>query len=453
VPGEERGKRPTCEDAAVPARVVVLGGGAAAEAFVAALRRLDEGASITLVERRLIGGECTYWACMPTKTLLRAPELEAQSARAPGARSEAVDVPAVFEWRDRVIDGLDDTGHVEWLEERRIAVVRGEGRVARPGVVAVADQELPYDALVVATGSEPRIPAVEGIDLEGVWTNREAATATEAPASLAVLGAGPVGCELGQFYARLGTRVTIVDPNARILPREDADAAALLRERLEEEGIAFRLGTDAVRVAPGLRIELRDGSTIEADRLLVAIGRVPNVAHIGLEQLGVRAGERGIEVDESLRAAAGVWAIGDVVASTPDFTHVGKYQGRVAAAAIAGHTVRADHRAVPRVLFTDPQVASVGTLEGVEGAWEVNRVSRSSTYERPKRPGFLKVFADPGKRVLTGAVAVGPEAGEWLGQLTLAIRAEVPVDVLRDVIQPFPTFSEVVHFAVRELPL
>ena len=432
---------------------MVLGGGAAAEAFVASLRRFDDDVSITLVERRLVGGECTYWACMPTKTLLRPPELGAQAERAPGSGRAAVDVPSVFEWRDRVIDGLDDTGHIEWLEDRRIDFVRGEGRVTRPGVVSVGDRELPYDALVVATGSDPRRPGIEGIDAPGVWTNHEAATATEAPESLVVLGAGPVGCELGQFFARLGTRVTIVDPNARILPREDAEAAAVLRERLEEDGIAFRLGVDATAVEPGLRITLRDGTTVEAERLLVAIGRVPNAEGLGLEQLGVRIGQRGIEVDASLRAAESVWAIGDVVAATPDFTHVGKYQGRVAAAAIAGRDVRADYRAIPRVLFTDPQVASVGALEGIEGRWEVNRVSRSSTYERPKRPGFLKVFADPERRVLVGAVAAGPEAGEWLGQLTLAIRAEVPLDVLRDVIQPFPTFSEVVHFAVRELPL
>ncbi|HSC93016.1 MAG TPA: NAD(P)/FAD-dependent oxidoreductase [Gaiellaceae bacterium] len=440
-------------------RVVVLGGGAAAEAFVAALRRLDEQVSITLVERRLIGGECTFWACMPTKTLLRSPELRAEAGRAPGAAAGTLDVAQVFEWRDRVVDALDDTGHVEWLEERRVDVVRGDGRVTAPGVLAVDGRELRYDTLVVATGSDPAVPPLAGLDEVAYWTNHEAATASEVPASLLVLGPGPVGCELAQFYARAGARVTLIGPDDRILPREDAEAALLLQERLAEDGIELRLGVHAVRAeaaGAGIRLHLSDGAEVEGARLLVATGRRPNAEGIGLESAGVRLAREGVEVDESLRAADGVWAIGDVVAGAPLFTHVGKYHGRVAAAAIAGRAARADLRAVPRVLFTDPQVASVGTVDGdgvVEGRWEVNRVSRSSTYERPKRKGFLKVLADPERRVLVGAVAAGPEAGEWLGQLTLAIRAEVRVDVLRDVIQPFPTFSEVVYFAVRELPL
>ena len=428
-----------------------LGAGATGEAFVAAMRRADADAEITLVERNLVGGECTYFACMPSKTLLRSPELDAAARRAPGTDGQALDAAAIFDWRDKVVDGLDDAGHLPWLEERGVELVRGEARVTGPGRLEVDGQELAWDTLVVATGSDPLVPP-EVAGLEGVWTNREATTASEIPESLAVLGGGAVGCELAQFYRRLGSRVTLIDVNPRIIPREHEEAAALLQAAFAEEGIEILLNARLERAEPGFALRFEDGRSLEAERLLVAIGRKPNVEGLGLEQLGVEVERKGVVVDERLRAAENVYAIGDVTGQAL-FTHVGKYQARLAAEAIAGQDVRADYRAIPRVLFTDPQIASVGSYEGASSSWEVNRVSRSSTYERPKRKGFLKVFADLERSVLVGAVAVGPEAGEWLGQLTLAIRAEVPLDVLYDVIQPFPTFSEAVHFAVRELPL
>jgi pyruvate/2-oxoglutarate dehydrogenase complex dihydrolipoamide dehydrogenase (E3) component len=432
-------------------RVVCLGAGATGEAFVAAMRRADPEAEIILVERNLVGGECTYFACMPSKTLLRSPELEAAAGRAPGANAGAIDADAVFGWRDAVVDGLDDAGHLPWLEERGVELVRGEARITGPGRLEVDGDELAWDTLVVATGSDPLLlPELEGV--EGVWTNREATTASEVPESLAVLGGGAVGCELSQFYRRAGARVTLIDVNPRIIPREHEDASALLQDALTEEGVEIVLNAKLARAEAGFRLGFADGRTVEAERVLVAIGRKPNVDGLGLEQLGIRVERKGIVVDERLRAAENVYAIGDVTGQAL-FTHVGKYQARVAAEVIGGSDVRADYRAIPRVLFTDPQVASVGSYEGVSASWEVNRVPRSSTYERPKRKGFARVFADPERKVLVGAVAVGPEAGEWLGQLTLAIRAEVPVDVLRDTIQPFPTFSEAFHFAVRELPL
>jgi dihydrolipoamide dehydrogenase len=430
---------------------VCLGAGATGEAFVAAMRRADADAEITLIERNLVGGECTYFACMPSKTLLRSPELDAAAQRAPGMNGQAIDADAIFGWRDIVVDGLSDAGHLPWLEERGVELVRGEARVTGPGRLEVDGEELPWDTLVVATGSDPLVPP-ELERLDGVWTNREATTASEVPESLAVVGGGAVGCELAQFYRRLGSRVTLIDVNPRIIPREHEEAAALLQAAFAEEGIEILLNARLERTEPGFSLQFEDGRSLEAERLLVAIGRKPNVEGLGLEQLGVEVARKGVVVDERLRAAENVYAIGDVTGQAL-FTHVGKYQARVAAEAIAGRDVRADYRAIPRVLFTDPQIASVGSYEGVSASWEVNRVSRSSTYERPKRKGFLKVFADLERRVLVGAVAVGPEAGEWLGQLTLAIRAEVPLDVLYDVIQPFPTFSEAVHFAVRELPL
>lgn len=433
-------------------RVVVLGGGAVGEAFCAALRRADGDVPITLVERNLVGGECTYWACMPSKTLLRAPELVAAARRTPGA-AEAVtgrpDASRIFWWRDQVVEEHDDSGHVEWLDEQRVELVRGTGRVARPGVLDVDGAELEYEQLVVATGSTTALPPLEGLDGVEHWTNREATSTHEAPESLAIIGAGPVGCELGQLFARLGTAVTILDVHDRLLPREDPEAAELVAAALREDGVDLRLGTPAERVEPGVRLWLQDGATIEAERLLVAAGRIPSSRGLGLEQLGVELGERGgIVVDDRLRAAEHVWAIGDVN-GVAMLTHVGKYQARVAAVNVAGGDARADYRAIPAVTFTDPQIASVGKREGVSVRRRLP--SRATTYERPRPEGFLKLFADPERGVLVGAVAAGPEAGEWLQQLTLAVRAEVPVDLIRDTIQPFPTFSEAVTFAARDL--
>ncbi len=430
--------------------VVVLGGGSSGEHFVGALRRLDGDAQVTVVERRLVGGECSYWACMPTKTMLRAPELHAAARHSDGAVEPGrLDPQRIFAWRDRVAE-RDDSSQVEWLASQGAELVRGDGIVAAPGVVSVDGEELRYDSLVVATGSSPAIPPIEGLADVEYWTNVEATETLEVPPRLVVLGGGPVGCELAQFFQRVGSQVTLVQGDDRLLSRVDADAAALVAEALAEDGVDIRLGAQAQRVRPGT-LELADGSELPFDRLLVATGRRPNVG--GLDALGLTITRRGIEVDERLRAADGVWAIGDVTGIAP-FTHVGKYHARVVAYDLAGRDVRADHRAVPATIFTDPQVAVVGdTSGGVAATWELGSVPRLSTYERPKRRGFVKVVADPERRVLTGAVAVGPEAGEWLQQLTLAIRAETPVDVLLDVIQPYPTFSEGVFLALRELGL
>ena len=435
-------------------RIVVLGGGAAGEAFAAALRRHDEDVEIVLVERERVGGECSYFACMPSKTLLRAPELVHQSALAPGVDGATIDPAGVFAWRDAVTGRGDDSSQEGYLDSISVRLVRGSARVVRPGLLDVGGDELEYGRLVLATGSVPAIPPVDGLDGVDYWTNRDATSTSEVPESLVVLGGGPVGSELAQFFARVGSRVTIVDHSPRLLGREDADAGALLEDVFAEEGIDLVLGASADRVEPGIRVTA-GGRTIETERLLVATGRRANTEGFGLEQLGLTITKRGVEVDDRLRAGENVWAIGDVT-GVAMFTHVGKYQARIAAADVAGLDARADYRAVPRAIFTDPQVAAVGTTEGdgvVTSTWKVEATSRASTYERPKRPGFVKLAADSKRRVLTGAVAVGPEAGEWLQQVALAIRAEVPVDVVRDTIQPYPTFSEAIFFAARDLPL
>ena len=430
--------------------IVVLGGGSSGEHFVGALRRFDADSRITVVERRLVGGECSYWACMPTKTMLRAPELCAAAQHSYGAIDPGrVDASRVFAWRDLVAE-RDDSSQVEWLASQDAALVRGDGVVAEPGVVTVDGEELPYDALVVATGSSPALPPIDGLDAIDYWTNVEATETLEVPERLLVLGGGPVGCELAQFFCRVGSHVTIVQGDGRLLSRVDADAAALVEETLREEGVDIHLNARAQSVEPG-RLHLADGSELSFDRLLVATGRRPNVG--GLEGLGLETTRQGIVVDDRLRAADNVWAIGDVTGIAP-FTHVGKYHARVVAYDLTGRPARADHRAIPATIFTDPQVAMVGDTSGGQSAtWDLQSVPRLSTYERPKRRGFVKVVADPERRVLTGAVAAGPESGEWLQQLTLAIRAETPIEVLLDVIQPYPTFSEGVFFALRALGL
>ena len=438
--------------------VVVLGTGSSGEHFVGALRKLDPRVEIVVVERELAGGECSYYACIPTKTLLRPVEALAAARFAPGA-AEAVDgeidTERVFWWRDQVTDGRDDAWHANWLREQGAELVRGDARVVRPGVVSVDDREIVYGELVVATGSSPAVPSVDGIEDVDFWTNREAVWTDEVPHSLVVLGGGPVGVELAQFFRRMGADVTILESSPHLLARIDAEAGQLLRERFEQEGISVRTEVRAERVEStgnGVRVHLSSGDPLEAERLLVATGRRPNVEGIGLEQLPIEITPRGITVDERLRAGERVWAIGDP-SGVALLTHVGKYQARVAAANIAGQDHVADYRAIPAAVFTDPQVATVGTTTGNGLVTATHRIEggRLSTYERPKRPGLLKLAADPDQGALVGAVAVGPEAGEWIGQLTLAVRAQVPLDVLLDTIQPYPTFSEAIFSALQRL--
>jgi pyruvate/2-oxoglutarate dehydrogenase complex dihydrolipoamide dehydrogenase (E3) component len=439
-------------------RVVVLGAGSSGEHFVAALRRLDVDAEIAVVERELAGGECSYYACLPTKTLLRPTEVLASARLAPGsaeAITGEIDVERVMWWRDRVTDGRDDSWHADWLEDQRAELVRGDARVVEHGVVSVGDRTLEYDELVVATGSSPAVPPIDGLADVEYWTNRDAVWASAVPRSLVVLGGGPVGVELAQFFRRLGAEVTLVESNEHLLARLDADAGQLLEERLEEDGIQILLATKAervVRASSDIRVTLASGESVDAERLLVATGRRPNVQELGLEQLGAEVTKRGVTVDDRMCAADGVWAVGDA-AGIGLLTHLGKYQARVAAANVVGRDVSADYRAIPAAVFTDPQVASVGDMtgEGVATARYEIAGGRLSTYEHPKRPGFVKLAADRKRRVLVGAIAVGPEAGEWLGQLTLAVRAEIPVEVLLDTIQPYPTFSEAIFNALQAL--
>jgi pyruvate/2-oxoglutarate dehydrogenase complex dihydrolipoamide dehydrogenase (E3) component len=436
--------------------VIVIGAGPAGQHCATHLA--NGGLRVALAERERVGGECDYFACIPSKTLLRPGDALQAAREAPGAAQAvtgALDPQAAFEWRDFMVSNYDDTAKAAWLEDNGIDVLRGDARLAGPGQVEVGGTDYAVKDVVIATGSDPVFPPIPGLaELDGVWTNREATGLTEVPRRLLVLGGGPVGVEMAQAIHRMGASVALVEGMEHLLPREPAQLGETLGKALAADGIELCFGQHAsyARREDGEYVlEFPEREELRGDKLLVAAGRRARVDGLGLETVGIEPGRSGIEVDARMNAGDGVWAIGDATGMWP-LTYVGKYQGRVATANILGGVREANYDAVPRVVFTDPQVASVGEADGaVTVTVPVSEVPRTATYTRAyaEKAGFLTLVSD-GER-LTGAYALGPEAGEWLQQATLAIRAAVPLEVMNDTIQPFPTFSEIFLNAFEEL--
>jgi dihydrolipoamide dehydrogenase len=426
---------------------IVIGAGPAGETV--ASRLPAGGLKVCLVERELIGGECAYWACIPSKTLLRAPEAASAAARTAGTSKPSSDWSKLAAYRDYMIRNLDDSGAKEGYEKQGVEVRRGRATLDGPGRVKVGDELLESERIVIATGSEPVIPPIDGLEQAGYWTNREATTIKQVPRSVTVLGGGPVGIELSQLLRRLGAEVHLLEASDRLLSREHPRVSELLHNALAEDGVDIRVNANATAVerAPGGRtVHLESADQVTAEELIVATSRKPRVDGLGLETIGL---DHNLTIDARCRVAEGVWAIGDVTGTMP-FTHVAKYQGRIVCADIAGEEAKADYTGIPRVVFSDPEVAAVGETEGGARIELADAIARPYTYETEPR-GELGVIADPSGTRLVGAWAVAPLAGEWIHYAALAIKAQVPIAVLKDTVAQFPTYCEGYLRALDEL--
>ncbi|MEO8745822.1 MAG: NAD(P)/FAD-dependent oxidoreductase [Candidatus Dormiibacterota bacterium] len=443
--------------------VICLGGGVAGEAIADGLK--DSGISLAVVERELVGGECPYWGCIPSKTLLRSGETLEEAGRARTLAASRVDYDVDFPkvskrvlWMAR---DLDDTRPAAALVATGAKLIRGEGKMLDLRTVEVGGEQLvARRAVVIANGSTATIPPIAGLDTVQYWTSRQAAVPRELPASLAVLGGGAVGVELGQAFARLGSKVTVIEAGPRFLGLEEPEVGAALLPHLEADGITVMVGDPCVAVEKqdmAVMVHLKSGALVSADRLLVATGRRPNLE--AWQATGIAQTERGwLKVDPAtLEARAGIYGAGDIT-GLGGFTHLAYYHGQVVARRLRGQDARADHSAVPRVTYTDPEVASVGLSEAAarERGFEVITASADPAeaargYIHDFHGGALKLIGDRGRGVLLGATMVTPRAGEIIGELVLAIKVGTPIKSLAEVIHPFPAFNRVLGAVLGEL--
>jgi pyruvate/2-oxoglutarate dehydrogenase complex dihydrolipoamide dehydrogenase (E3) component len=445
--------------------VVVLGMGVGGESVAGQLA--EAGLRVIGIDAVLLGGECPYWGCIPSKMMVRASNLLAETMRVPGMAGTSSATP---DWgpvarriREEATDDWDDAVAVERFEGKGGRFVRGTGRIVEPGRVAVGDRVFAASrAIVVATGTTPSAPPIPGLDEAPYWTNREAIEVKELPRSLVVLGGGAIGAELTQVFARFGVEVTLVEAVDQLLPGDEPEAGQVIADVLRRDGVRVLAGVSAKSVSHdrhGFTLDLGDGLTATGERLLVATGRGVDLAAAGLDAVGIDPDQRAVPVDENLRVTDGVWAVGDVTGHGA-FTHVATYQADLAAADILGRPhPPADYRAVPRVTFTDPEVGAVGlTAEQAReagltvsvGVAQLPSVARGWIH-KAGNDGFIKLVVDADRGVLVGATSTGPAGGEVLGALVVAIHADVPVQTLRQMIYAYPTFHRGIEDALRDL--
>jgi pyruvate/2-oxoglutarate dehydrogenase complex dihydrolipoamide dehydrogenase (E3) component len=452
--------------------VVVLGGGSAGEWVAGAVA--DSGRTVALIERLRVGGECPYVSCIPSKSMLRSAHARQEAMRRltelggasalPALDDDDVAFSVAVRRRDRLASLRDDSSAAVSIRERGVTLMRGTGRIAGPGRVEIGGYEIGYRDLVVATGSRPVVPPIDGLPDVPTWTSDQALSSPGYPRSLIILGGGAVGCELAQAYAGFGVQVTLIEAADQLAGSEDPVIAADLANVLTADGIRLMIGAEVVRTEPasgdGARCLMRDGAAVEADRVIVAVGRKPTTSDLGLPALGIETQENGaLRVDDHCRVAGQqhVWAAGDVTGLAP-YTHGANYQARVVSENLLGGALTADYRAIPRVIYTEPPFASVGMTASAARAAGLDIVSATAKMSDQARAstdgssaGSLVLVADRERGFLLGAAALGAGADSWIAEATVAIRASVPVAVLAQVVHAFPTFGEIYEVPMREL--